>query len=106
MNSLDRDLFENGHRIFISSKLDFIWIFEISAVLIGPGLVSQKIICLFKKINNVRILKDKYLKYNLLKKLYFKYLKKFKNINILKKIFSLYIYILCLRRMPTKEIGI
>ena len=30
---MDRDLFENGHTIFIRSKLDFIWIFEIFAVL-------------------------------------------------------------------------
>ena len=43
MNSLDRDLFENGHRIFISSKLDFIWIFEISAVLKEYGPVHVKL---------------------------------------------------------------
>ena len=40
--STDRDLFENGHTIFIRSKLDFIQVFEKYAVLKTYGPVWEK----------------------------------------------------------------
>ena len=42
LNSLDRDLFESGHRIFVGFFLDFILNFEILKVLktYGPVLVT------------------------------------------------------------------
>ena len=44
LNSPGRDLFENGHTIFIRSKLDFLRIFEIFAVLkISNPVLSGKI---------------------------------------------------------------